>query len=145
VVSAAAIIFAALLPLAAVAAAEIGPLEAESDYVFDGDTFSAKVNMENGARISVRVRIRNMDAPELHGECDYETNLADKSKARLTQLMPKGTKVMLSKIKDDKYLGRIDALTALPDGRDAGDILVSEGLARPYSGGKRKSWCENKK
>ena len=26
------------------------------------------------------------------------------------------------------------------DGRDVGDVLVSEGLARPYGGGRR-GWC----
>ena len=52
-----------------------------------------------------------------------------------------GTIIELKNIKDDKYLGRIDANVILPDGRDVGDILIKEQLARPYNGGKRHSWC----
>ena len=115
-------------------------LRAETDYVFDGDTFSAKVMLENGARISVRVRIRNIDAPEVHGECESETELANLAKMRLSALIPKGTIVMLDKIRDDKYLGRIDALVSL-DGNDIGKIMIDGKLARPYDGGKREGWC----
>jgi endonuclease YncB( thermonuclease family) len=110
--------------------------------VFDGDTFSAKVLLENGAAISVRVRIRNIDAPEIHGECDAEIEWAKRSKNRLAELIPKGSAVMLTKIKDDRYLGRIDAIASLPDGRDIGRIMMAENLARPYDGGKRMPWCE---
>jgi endonuclease YncB( thermonuclease family) len=125
------------------AGAKSPDVAATVDYVFDGDTFSARVNLENGAATTVRVRIRNIDAPEIHGECEYETNLADMAKRRLAEIIPKGTDVALSKIKDDKYLGRIDALVGL-DGSDVGDIMVKEKLARKYNGGKRASWCDKK-
>jgi len=36
---------------------------------------------------------------------------------------------------------RVDAYVVLRDGRDLGDALVSAGLARPYDGGHRQSWC----
>ena len=124
--------------------AQVPDLTAEVDYVFDGDTFSARVNFENGASAAVRVRIRNIDAPEIHGECAYETGLADKAKIRLSEILPNGTKVALSKIKDDKYLGRIDALVNF-NGADVGEIMMKEKLARKYDGGKRASWCEKNK
>ena len=57
-------------------------------------------------------------------------------------LLPIGTMVELSQIDDDKYLGRIDARVALPDGRDVSEIMIHEKLARPYDGGARQSWCE---
>lgn len=120
------------------------PLQAKTDYIFDGDTFSAQVHLENGAKISVRVRIRNIDAPEIHGECDYEIQLAQMARQRLSALLPKGTIVMLDNIKDDKYLGRIDALVDL-DGRDLGKIMIDGKLARKYNGGKRMPWCDNNK
>ena len=129
------------------ALAAVPDLPATSDYVFDGDTFAALVYLENGARISVRVRIMNIDAPELKGKCESEISSAEKSKARLNELLPKGTRVVLSKIKDDKYLGRIDALVRFPDGRDIGRIMMDEKLAVAYNGGRRRSWCpaeENK-
>lgn len=123
------------------ALAEVGELSATTGYIFDGDTFSARVNLENGADISVRVRIRNIDAPEIHGECKEEIEMANLARDRLSELLPKGTTVGLSNIKDDKYLGRIDALVSL-NGRDVGEIMMDEELAREYNGGKRMSWCE---
>ena len=116
--------------------------QARVDYIFDGDTFAAYVNLEDGIEISVRVRLINVDTPEIHGRCEYETERALMAKARLEELIPVGSVVELVNIKDDKYLGRIDAYVKTVDGRDVGDILISENLGRPYSGGRRAEWCE---
>jgi len=112
------------------------------DYIIDGDTFSAFVKLEDGIRISVRVRIANIDTPEIHGTCDYEIKMAQRARDRLAELIPVGGDVELRGIKDDKYLGRIDALVEMPDGRDVGDVLIGENLARRYSGGRRAPWCD---
>lgn len=111
------------------------------DYIFDGDTFAAYVNLEDDINISVRVRLINVDTPEIHGACDSEIRAALRAKERLAQLIPVGSVVELSKIKDDKYLGRIDAYVKTADGRDVGTVLISEKLGRPYSGGRRSGWC----
>lgn len=111
------------------------------DYIFDGDTFAAYVNLEDDINISVRVRLRNVDTPEIHGACDSEVRAALRAKERLAELIPVGSVVELSKIKDDKYLGRIDAYVKTADGRDVGAVLISEKLGRPYSGGRRVGWC----
>lgn len=111
------------------------------DYIFDGDTFSAGVNIAPDIVIAVRVRLINVDTPEMNGACADEIRRANIAKNRLEDLLPVGEIVDLQNVKDDKYLGRIDANVILPDGRDVGDVLVAEGLARPYNGGKRKPWC----
>ncbi|MCR4917699.1 MAG: thermonuclease family protein [Alphaproteobacteria bacterium] len=116
---------------------------ARVDYVIDGDTFAAVVNLEPDVEISVRVRLRNVDTPEISGECEYERNMAQAAKLRLGQIIPVGTVVQLENIKDDKYLGRIDANVITPNGHDISELLISEGLGRKYSGGRRKPWCEN--
>ncbi len=113
------------------------------DYIFDGDTFSAAVNIAPDIAITVRVRLINVDTPEMNGACDDEIRRANIAKERLAELLPVGTVVDLQNIKDDKYLGRIDANVIISDGRDVGDVLVSDGLARRYNGGKRMSWCKN--
>ena len=113
------------------------------DYVLDGDTFSVAVNIAPDIAITVRVRLINVDTPEMNGVCDDEIRRANIAKDRLAELLPVGTVVDLQNIKDDKYLGRIDANVIMTDGRDVGKVLVSEGLARVYSGGKRMSWCKN--
>lgn len=63
------------------------------------------------------------------------------AKNRLKELLPVGTRVDLRNIKDDKYLGRIDA-DVFSDGKNIGDIMVREKIARPYNGGRRRGWCE---
>ena len=117
-------------------------MPATVDYVVDGDTFAAVAHVNNGANVDVRVRLRNVDTPEMHGECESEIRRANMARERLMKLVPRGTVVELKNIKDDKYLGRIDANVILPDGRDIGRVLINEKLGRPYSGGKRAGWCE---
>ena len=111
-------------------------------HIIDGDTFSAAVKLDGDIEISVRVRIRNVDTPEINGECEYERNKAQQARNRLSELIPVGGLVALSNIKDDKYLGRIDANVSDARGRDIGGVLVREGLGRRYSGGRREKWCK---
>ena len=111
-------------------------------YVVDGDTFSAGVKLQDDTMVSVRVRLRNVDTPELHGECVDEIVAANVAKNRLAELLPVDSVVELENIKDDKYLGRIDANVRDSRGRDIGRVLIREGLGRAYSGGKRKTWCK---
>ena len=112
------------------------------DYIFDGDTFAAYVNLEDDIRISVRVRLINIDTPEIHGQCAREIEMANAARDKLAELIPVGSVVELKNIKDDKYLGRIDANVIMADGRDVGDVLVDMGLGRAYSGGRRAGWCD---
>lgn len=112
------------------------------DYIIDGDTFAGRVTLADDTKITVRVRLINVDTPEIHGECESEIRAAFAAKARLAELLPIGTTVELQEIKDDKYLGRIDARVLDVLGRDVGKILVNEKLGRPYSGGRRDGWCK---
>lgn len=112
------------------------------DYIFDGDTFSASVKLDTDVNITVRVRLINIDTPEMNGKCEREKLMAARARDVLSALIPRGTVVELDNIKDDKYLGRINANVFLPDGRDVGLILIDSGLGRPYKGGKRQPWCE---
>lgn len=108
------------------AKAPLPPTPAVVNYIFDGDTFAATVELKNDVRISVRVRILDIDAPEIKGECDSEITAAYNAKERLSQLIPIGSTVELSKIKDDKYLGRIDALVKNSDGLDVSETMIRE-------------------
>ena len=116
-------------------------IPATVDYVFDGDTFSVQVALDADVNVTVRVRLINVDTPEMNGKCESEKRIAVRARDVLSALLPRGTVVELDNIKDDKYLGRINANVFMPDGRDVGLILIDSGLGRPYKGGKRKSWC----
>lgn len=111
------------------------------DYVVDGDTLAVHVNVADGVQVPVRVRLINIDTPELSGDCEAEIKMARRARGRMEKLLPRGARVDLENIKDDKYLGRIDANVVI-NGDDVGDILVREKLARRYNGGRRKSWCK---
>ena len=111
--------------------------------IVDGDTFRAKVLLADGIEImSVGVRLRNVDTPEIHGKCDYEIQRAKMAKQRLEELIPVGSVIEITNVKNDKDPGRIDANVFDGDYQDVGLILIQENLGRPYSGGKRKSWCD---
>lgn len=127
-----------VLPMAATA------VPAEVAYIVDGDTFAAKVLLTDDIKISVRVRLMNVDTPEISGECESEIKKAYLAKERLSGLIPVGSTVELTKVKDDKYLGRIDAHVFDKNGNDVGEILIKEKLGRKYSGGKRAPWCTQK-
>ena len=109
--------------------------------IIDGDTFSAVVKLDGDIGISVRVRVLGIDTPEIHGACEYERKMAAAAREKLAEMIPPGTTVELTNVRDDKYLGRIDANVA--DGRgDIGARMIRAGLARKYRGGKRAGWCK---
>jgi len=111
--------------------------------IVDGDTFIAKVTLADGIEVlSISVRLKNVDTPELHGKCDSEIKRAQYAKQRLGELIPVGSTVEIKNIRNDKYPGRIDANVFDSVNRDVGLVLVQENVGRPYGGEKRKSWCE---
>ena len=115
---------------------------ARVDYIVDGDTFAGVVTLDGDIDITVRVRILDIDTPEIHSDCEFEREMAARARSRLGELIPVGSVVELDNIKDDKYLGRIDATVTDASGRNIGDVMVTEGLARRYNGGRRRPWCD---
>ena len=99
--------------------------------VIDGDSFRL------GKR---RIRIRGIDAPERNGACQAETALAERSVARLTELLNAGPFTMTAVGGDerDQYGRELRVLTR--NGRSIGDAMVDAGLAHDYRG-RKASWC----
>ena len=99
--------------------------------VVDGDSFRL------GER---RIRIRGIDAPEREGACAAETALAERSAARLTELLGAGPFIMTVVGNDqrDQYGRELRVLTR--NGRSIGDAMVDAGLAHDYRG-RKASWC----
>jgi endonuclease YncB( thermonuclease family) len=104
----------------------------------DGDTCQAEAEILPGRD---RIRLANADTPEIDGQCQEEIRQATMARDYTSQLVV-GRTVTLTAIEPDKYDTRVDAYVQLPDGRDLGDALIAAGLARPYSGEKRRSWCQ---
>ena len=116
-----------LLIAAVLAVCAPGPRD---NCVHDGDT--AWIEGE-------KIRIADIDTPELNGKCEYERRLALRARNRLVELLNSG-KFEIVRTGRDRY-GRTIA-TLHRSGRSIGDQLVSEGLARKWSG-RREPWCSN--
>ncbi len=99
--------------------------------VIDGDTF------RYGGE---RIRILDIDAPETHpSRCDYEARLGAEAARRLLDLLNEGPLTLRSSGRDEDRYGRKLRLV-FSEGRSVGRILVSEGLAREWTG-RRLPWC----
>src|SRR5581483_2642633 len=55
--------------------------------VIDGDTFEARVNVWPGIDITTRVRLRGIDAPEMHARCDAEQAKARAARDALAAML----------------------------------------------------------
>ena len=113
---------------------------AEVVRIIDGDTFVARMRTRPGAEVETRVRLRSIDAAELHARCSKELRLALAARAALQRLLAEGS-VTLSHVGPDKYPGRIDANVATHSTNDISAAMLSGGFARAYDRGRRGSWC----
>jgi micrococcal nuclease len=94
--------------------------------VIDGDTFY------------VSIRLFGVDAPEQgdRAKCGQERVWAKRAKVRVQELLHGRVTLDLHGI--DEF-GRLLATVRLQDGRDLGQVLLKENLARPYEPGHRPS------
>jgi micrococcal nuclease len=98
----------------------------------DGDT-----GWEKGAKW----RLLNIDTPETsQAECSRERELGDRATQRLQQLMAEGYRLDDVGEKDKTAERRNLVRVVLPDGRDAGEVLLREGLAQPWPN-EGNRWC----
>lgn len=107
------------------------PPARRSDCVHDGDTWWI-------GRTKFRHAV--IDAPEIgdSAQCAAEIDKGRAARDRLAGVMSDGFHVVTTG-EVDRY-GRSLATIVLSDGREAGELLVSEGLAGIY--GRDNDWCE---
>lgn len=113
---------------------------AEVIRVIDGDTFEARVRVWPGLDVDTKVRLRGIDAAELHARCSSELAQAQSARTALETILAEGG-VSLSQVGIDKYGGRVDAAAATRSTADVSAALLTGGFARAYGGGKRGTWC----
>ena len=105
----------------------------------------ADVRVVDGDTIDIdgeRVRLCCIDAPELHARCPAEQALAEAARSRLQALIASG-RPLVAEIARGRQRGRYERWLArvYAGGVDVGNVLLAEGLARHYAGGKRAGWC----
>lgn len=106
------------------------PLEAAAVRVVDGDTFWYE---------GVKIRIADIDTPEVAARCPAEARLAARATDRMRELLSAGPFELRSVDRDeDRYGRKLRVVTR--GGRSLGDQLVAEGLARTWTG-RRQPWC----
>jgi len=131
---------AALAPAATRTADPGAHYPADVIRVIDGDTFEARVRVWPGLDLSTKVRLRGIDAAELHARCSGELARAQSARAALETILAEGG-VSLAQVGIDKYGGRVDAAVATRNTADVSAALLNGGFARAYGGGKRGTWC----
>ncbi|MFZ2069784.1 MAG: thermonuclease family protein [Xanthobacteraceae bacterium] len=113
---------------------------AELVRIIDGDTFEARVRVWPGLDVDTHVRLRGIDAAELHARCADELAKAQAARAALQAILDQGD-VTVTRVGIDKYGGRIDAVVATRGTADVSAAMLAGGFARAYNGRKRGSWC----
>lgn len=115
-----------MLALALAIAACAAPPAPRVTCVVDGDT--VWIARE-------KIRLVDIDAPEMDGRCRAERELAIRARDRLVELL-RARRVTIDRRGQDRY-GRTLARLG-----DVGEQLVAEGLARRW--GDRRGWCGRK-
>jgi endonuclease YncB( thermonuclease family) len=108
--------------------------------VVDGDTFEARVRVWPGIEIATKVRLRNIDAPEMRARCDQELAMARAARDALAAMLAEGP-AAIGEVGFDKYGGRMLAAAYASRSGDVSTALLEAGLVRRYSGGRREPWC----
>lgn len=113
------------------------------ERIIDGDTISVSIPSFPAPFNPISVRVDRVNAPESRRpapDCEIEDGRL--AKAFAAGRMPAGSTVTViyDDRRQDKY-GRLLARVILPGGQDYGQALISEGLAKPYEGGKKEDWC----
>lgn len=105
-------------------------LVAQPVRVIDGDTFDYR---------GERIRIADIDTPEIAGQCPFEIAAARRATDRLRVLLAAGPFELRRSGRDEDVYGRKLRIVTR-NGRSLGDQLVREGLARTWTG-RREPWC----
>lgn len=123
-----------------------GPVPAVVEGVIDGDTLKVRAHIWLDQNVAIHVRLAGVDAPEMSGACDRETALAERAREFLQGRLPSagdnGPNVQLLEVRYGKYARRVVARVETEAGLDLGAALLAAGLAQPYNGGRRPTWCD---
>ena len=108
--------------------------------VIDGDTIDVDIDLGFDVWLKKqRIRLAGIDAPESRTRNKAEKVLGLAAKARLTELC--SGEMQLESLGTGKY-GRILGIPRTSDGKSMCQILIDEGHAVEYTGGKKtKVWA----
>lgn len=93
--------------------------------------------------IRTSLRLSGVDTPEKgwRAKCDAEREAGQRATAFTTRWLSAYPQIQITDIRRGKYAGRVLGLITAGDSDLATD-QIDAGVARPYDGGKRDSWCQ---
>ena len=104
--------------------------------VVDGDT----LDMACPGQGAFRARLVGFDTPEVYSPaCAAEYALGSEASRRMRALVHGATTIHAEMQGFDRYDRRLVRLRL--DGADVARVMIAEGLAVPYAGGRRTDWC----
>lgn len=126
--------------MVAVMAPKADTLRASFPFCADGRRATCIVDGDTLWLSGEKIRIADIDTPELSPpRCEAERVKGEAAKRRLRELMNAGPFSLVAGLRDEDQYGRM-LRTVTREGRSIGDLLVQEGLARRWDGG-RHPWC----
>ena len=140
-VAAAVFLTVALIALSALADDFLNMREFRGNVCYDGDTCYVIAPTLPEPLQKMSVRILGIDTPEMRAECAEEKKLALKGREFANRMFRAAEKIEFANLKWDKYGGRV-LVDVYLDGKLYKDEIINAGLARPYDGGTKESWCE---
>jgi|DEB0MinimDraft_10_1074344.scaffolds.fasta_scaffold09139_4 endonuclease YncB( thermonuclease family) len=125
-------------------AAYANPYDMKVTKVTDGDTIRVEAPWllpELGDDIAIR--ILGIDTPEKGGraKCEAEAALGAEATEFAKSVIAVGDVVQVDVLQWDKFGGRINA-DVYVDGENFAQMQIERGLAVPYDGGTKDSWCD---
>ena len=139
---AAAVFFSvALIALSALADDFLNMREFRDNVCYDGDTCYVIAPTLPEPLQKMSVRILGIDTPEMRAECAEEKKLALKGREFANKMFRAAEKIEFANLKWDKYGGRV-LVDVFLEGKLYKDEIINAGLARPYDGGTKESWCD---
>ena len=132
-----------ILPITVFAAVGSAPLKLTIARVIDGDTIQTSFPGLPPPLDKVEIRLFGIDTPEKgsRAKCDSEAALAQKATDNMKRMLKGATNMEVHDYKWDKYGGRIDGKVFV-NGVDVQQEQIKAGLAVPYFGGTKQSWCK---
>jgi len=118
------------------------PIAQPIDYA-DGDSFRSQFVVWPNPRLSLTalVRINGIDAPEMKAKAACERKAAQEATDVVIQFLALPEALVCIEGKE-KY-GR-QLVSVFAGETNLSELLIRHGLAKPYKGGKRGPWCEDK-
>lgn len=112
--------------------------------VIDGDTVEIAVGfLPDPLPPKLSIRVLGIDTPEKapRAKCEAEEAKAKEASAFTKAAVSNAREIDVQMTEWDKYGGRVLGHVIL-DGQSLSDMLIRAGLARPYHGEAKSSWCE---